>query len=224
MLPGVDSLNHARATPVSWVVSYPEQESGGEILSFSNKEPAISLVIHTPADPGQELFNNYGAKPNSELIVGYGFSISDNPDDTIILKIWNIQGKKWEIGRNARGAEGIWEAILALLMKDSPSPATYEDQLDAAGMLADMVQDLIDRLPPSKTETEMRPEVASMLHDYVEGESGITETCSSSSLTHACSGQRDILLSMIAFAREKEQIAMQDARDLGIDIVLEDED
>jgi len=44
-----------------------------------------------------------------------------------------------------------------------------------------------------------------MLHDYVEG-------------------QRDILLSMIAFAREKEQIAMQDARDLGIDIVLEDED
>ncbi len=152
LLPGVDSLNHARAHPVSWVVTDAEN---------------ISLVIHTSASAGEELFNNYGAKPNSEFILGYGFSLPNNPDDTIVLKIGD---KKWEVGREAKGADQVWDAFLSFVSQN-PEP-DYEDYLEAAAALDDAVQQLIERLPADKgpsARLEMRPEVMAMLHDYVEG-------------------------------------------------------
>ena len=33
----------------------------------------------------QEVHNNYGAKPNDELLLGYGFVIKDNPEDFVSL-------------------------------------------------------------------------------------------------------------------------------------------
>ncbi|KAI9447711.1 hypothetical protein H4582DRAFT_1895801 [Lactarius indigo] len=56
---------------------------------------SISLVARTAVDGGAEIFNNYGAKPNSELLLGYGFTIPDNPDDY-----------------DPRGAESVWDAIM----------------------------------------------------------------------------------------------------------------
>ncbi|KAG6910990.1 hypothetical protein DXG01_006044 [Tephrocybe rancida] len=198
LLPGIDSLNHGRKEPVSWVVSYPDTEV------TSSDSPKISLVLHKPSTRGQELLNNYGAKPNSEFILGYGFALAQNPDDTIVLKIGGTDGKKWEVGRSARGAEGLWDEILTSVQQSS-GPPNYEDYLDAAGALLDMLQTLINRLPPEKDErqVEMRPEVALMLHYYVEG-------------------QRDILESLIDFAHERERLAVEQARAEGIEIVLED--
>jgi hypothetical protein len=167
LLPGIDSLNHARGQPVSWVVTYPDTPG---IKAESKETPNISLVLHTPAAPGQELLNNYGAKPNSELILGYGFSLSNNPDDTIILKIGGMDGKKWEVGRSARGVEGLWDEIVRSISPDPESSPTYEDHLDAAGALEDMIQTLLDRLPMNnRGDPGIRPEVASMFQDYVEG-------------------------------------------------------
>ncbi|KAF8897792.1 SET domain protein [Infundibulicybe gibba] len=183
LLPGVDSLNHARGQPVTWLVEFPK---GNEAV----KEPRISLVLHSATKSGQELFNNYGPKPNSELILGYGFSLNQNPDDTIILKIGGIDGKKWEVGRSARGVDDLWETILESL-GDPGSDPDCEDQFDAAQVLMDMVQGLLDQ-------------VALMLHNYVEG-------------------QRDILESVIEFARNKERVALEEARVQGIEIVLEDD-
>ncbi|KAG6817890.1 hypothetical protein H0H87_001722 [Tephrocybe sp. NHM501043] len=198
LLPGIDSLNHGRKEPVSWVVTYPEASA------HSSNSPKISLVLHRPSTQGQELLNNYGAKPNSELILGYGFALEQNPDDTIVLKIGGTNGKKWEIGRSAQGAEGLWNEVLSSVQQSAES-SNYEDQLDAAGALLDMLQALIDRLPPQKDnqKVEMRPEVALMLNSYVEG-------------------QRDILESLIDFAHEKERLAVEQARMEGIEIVLED--
>ncbi|RDB19824.1 Ribosomal lysine N-methyltransferase set10 [Hypsizygus marmoreus] len=200
LLPGIDSLNHARGQPVSWVVSYPD-------ATVADKEsPSIALVLHTPATRGQELLNNYGAKPNSELILGYGFSLSNNPDDTIVLKVGGINGKKWEVGRSARGADGLWDEIVHSIKHDPESPPNYEDHLDAAGALLDMIQTMLDRLPSDQwdhSHVDIRPEVAVMLHDYVEG-------------------QRDILELLIQFAHEKERLAVEDARAEGVEIVLED--
>ena len=116
--------------------------------------------------------NNYGPKPNSELILGYGFSLPQNPDDTIVLKISGINGKKWEVGRSARDATGLWNEIVHSIQEDPESSPTYEDYLDAAGTLMDMVKFLLDRLPTIRDDprcASMRPEVASMLHDYVDG-------------------------------------------------------
>ncbi|PBL02778.1 SET domain protein [Armillaria gallica] len=188
LLPGVDALNHARAHPVSWVITDAE---------------GISLVIHTSASAGEELFNNYGAKPNSEFILGYGFSLPNNPDDTIVLKIGD---KKWEVGREAKGADQVWDAFLSFVSQ-SPEP-DYEDYLEAAAALDDAVQQLIERLPAEKgpsARLEMRPEVMAMLHDYVEG-------------------QRDILRSLVEFCETKKQLAVELAKAEGIDLVFDDDE
>ncbi|KAG6885606.1 hypothetical protein C0993_012353 [Termitomyces sp. T159_Od127] len=213
LLPGIDALNHGRKQPVSWNVSYPDADLA------STKTAKISLILHSSFTRGQELLNNYGAKPNSELILGYGFALSHNPDDTIVLKIGG-SSKKWEIGRSARGAEGLWNEILASVQQTPDSP-NYEDHLDAAGTMLDMLQTLLDRLPPDRDDrgVDMRPEVAVMLDYYVEGEHFLLIEVASDQLFP---GQRDILESLMNFAREKERLAVEDARDKGIEIVLED--
>lgn len=167
LIPGVDALNHARGHPVSWLVTFPDDNDS----TGGSPPPIISLVIHSPGVHGQELFNNYGPKPNSELILGYGFSIAHNPDDTIVLKIGGIGGNKWEIGRNAQCVEGLWKEILSSFCQSSEEAPTYEDVLDASGMLQEMVQTLIERLPANAPPEAqgIRPEVAMMLSHYLEG-------------------------------------------------------
>ncbi|KAJ7044668.1 SET domain protein [Mycena alexandri] len=196
LLPGVDSLNHRRAEPVSWVQSYlgtgPVPEPGS----------SISLVLHNPTPAGTELFNNYGAKPNSELILGYGFVIPDNPDDTIVLKIGGMEGKKWEVGREARGADGVWDSVLEI-MTGGAEP-TYEDYLDAAGTLGQMAQGLLDKLPPKVPRPDTRDDVAWMIDNYLEG-------------------QRDILEALILYAGAKSDHGLAMAKEQGIEIGSESE-
>lgn len=237
LLPGIDSLNHARATPVSWVVSTTSSPPDSSASSQISKE-SISIVLHRPTRSGGELVNNYGGKPNSELVLGYGFSLPSNPEDTIVLAIGDPReadagpGKptrrKWEVGRDARGAEDVWEVVLGKVKgasqgqngrqdkgneedkppEDEEEAATpaYEDKLEAAQMLADMVETLLDRLPSDKAGAKraaaMRPEVAQMLHDYI-------------------AGQRDILESLLKFAMQKETEAVEEAREAGVELVFE---
>ncbi|KAK7000969.1 SET domain-containing protein [Favolaschia claudopus] len=173
LLPGVDSLNHARAEPVSWIQSYL---GSGPV---PNAESNISVIHHNPIVAGTEVFNNYGAKPNSELILGYGFSLPNNPDDTIALKIGGQNGGRWEVGRDGRGAEPVWDFVLASLAEEGTEP-TYEDHLDASEMLADMAQDLMQKLPDiptsNPTPTGVREDVASMVRHYIEGQREILES------------------------------------------------
>ncbi|ESK96869.1 lysine methyltransferase [Moniliophthora roreri MCA 2997] len=202
LLPGIDSLNHGRGKAVSWTVSYPTQE----VLEKTVEEPCISLIVHYPVLAGGEVLNNYGAKPNSELILGYGFSLSENPEDTILLKVGGSASdtKRWEIGRSARGMDGLWAEILSLAAQ-RPDP-TYEDQLDASGILSDMVEALINRLPPGKRDfdpSKVRPDVVKMYQDYIEG-------------------QRDILDSVLRYAKDKEEEAIERAREEGVELIFED--
>lgn len=170
LIPGVDALNHARGQPVSWSVAFPDAKHTAD-----SKKPMISLIIHRPTAEGEELFNNYGPKPNSELILGYGFSMPNNPDDTIVLKIGGMEGsdaKKWEIGRNSQGADAFWDDQLSQFAGQGKLP-TYEDILDASGMLSEMLEDKIGRLPSPEIQNvhELRPDVVTMFHRYLEGTS-----------------------------------------------------
>ncbi|KAJ7639117.1 SET domain protein [Roridomyces roridus] len=196
LLPGVDSLNHARGAPVSWVSSY------GPITS---PESTISLVLHNAIAAGEEAFNNYGAKPNSELILGYGFSLPDNPDDTIVLKLGGVEGKKWEVGRDAREAEQVWDGVLAMMLGSPDAEPTYEDYLDAAAALTEMVETLLDKLPHAsavEVDAGIREDVVGMFSAYVKG-------------------QREILESLVVFARSKEEVGISMAREEGIEVVLD---
>jgi hypothetical protein len=165
LVPGVDSLNHARAHPVSWLVTNGvEANSGAGRLQ-------VTLVHHSAVAQGQELFNNYGPKPNAELILGYGFSLPNNPDDSIVLKLGGINGQKWEIGRGASNADGLWKEILSNFVESQNEAPTYEDILDAAGSLQEMTEKLLDRLPGHDIpkSADIRPEVVQMFNHYIDG-------------------------------------------------------
>lgn len=159
LFPGVDALNHARGQPVSWVVSSP-----------TSSTPSISLLLHNPTPAGAELCNNYGPKPNSELILGYGFSLPNNPDDTMLLK---IQGKTWELGRDAKGMDKVWDAFVALVVPEGESEGKevdYEDMLETADVLEGALRNLLERLPTEQpVSAAIRKDVSEMLLHYVEG-------------------------------------------------------
>ncbi|KAF7980389.1 hypothetical protein HWV62_38184 [Athelia sp. TMB] len=202
LLPGIDSLNHARGTPVSWIIT-------NHTPTNTPAKLAVNLVLHSAAAPGDELFNNYGPKPNAELILGYGFALKENPSDTIVLQIGGAgDRRRFEVGRGASGAEEVWDEVLALVTAHaSGESGTYEDALEAAGMLGDMLLALQDRLPDVdafKGSDKIRGDVKEMLEYYVEG-------------------QRDILRALLEFAQAKEQASIEDARAQGVDLVFEEQ-
>jgi hypothetical protein len=169
LLPGVDAFNHARAQPVSWFVKTTAKDKG-------LRHATISLVLHAPTPAQGEIFNNYGPKPNSEFILGYGFSIPRNPDDTIILKIGGGIGirlpQSWQIGRKGRGLENLWSELLSIV--SSGEQTTVEHRLDAADMLGEMTHTLIEKLPKhSHPQEGVREDVYKMWNDYIEGKSNV---------------------------------------------------
>ncbi|KAG9051267.1 hypothetical protein FS837_009533 [Tulasnella sp. UAMH 9824] len=111
LLPLLDSLNHERSTPVTWMVdrmSIAGSPVTQPASSVSPGELAVSIVVGSEIKAGSEVLNNYGPKPNSELVLGYGFALPINPDDTIILQLGGSP-KKWEIAREGR--PGTAEAL-----------------------------------------------------------------------------------------------------------------
>lgn len=114
--------------------------------------------------------------------MGYGFALSPNPFDTIVLKIGvggtnTTQGeqKKFEIGKNATGADLLWNEILLLDALDSEvGERTYEDYLRGAETLGEMLFQLLDKLPkvdntPLHKSVWSTSEPRGMLEYYVQG-------------------------------------------------------
>lgn len=59
LLPLLDMLNHYPRTPITWRVT----------------PRSFDFVVENSFTEGSELFNNYGPKSNTELFVGYGFTL-----------------------------------------------------------------------------------------------------------------------------------------------------
>ncbi|TDL27146.1 SET domain-containing protein [Rickenella mellea] len=208
LFPGLDALNHARAQPVTWKVSDDYACTDGAINRSDGA--SISLMLHSPTNASEELFNNYGPKPNSELILGYGFSLQNNPDDTIVLKIAGME-RRWEIGRDARGMEDLWIEFRKSFGSESDTSADPEDiitdDLDAIDTLSTMVADLLDRIPTvmdhsRSEESVVRPDVAQMREHYIEGQTSIIDA-------------------ILQFMDEKKQSCIERAQRDGVNIVFE---
>ena len=77
---------------------------------------------------GGELFNNYGARPNEELLFSHGFALVNNPLDTVDLVLSSRgpgAGDRAEIVPRSRCAE-----IVPRLCRDSAEivpPAVWRD-------------------------------------------------------------------------------------------------
>ncbi|KAF8721442.1 hypothetical protein AX14_010356 [Amanita brunnescens Koide BX004] len=156
------------------------------------------VVLHDPAESQQEIYNNYGPKPNSELILGYGFSLRHNPEDSVLLKVGGLDGQRWSVGRDGHGMQGLWNEIVQWIREEAEGDC--EDQVEAADLLTEMAQMFLERMPQAGTQgilgvaQGMRGEVALMLQDYV-------------------SGQREVLLGVVEYARQKAHEAIA-AREL----------
>jgi hypothetical protein len=207
LVPGVDSFNHARAQPVSWVVDFPP---------FVESHGKISLVTRTAMNAGAEIFNNYGAKPNSELLLGYGFTLPANPDDTIVLKIGGAPGpsdggqqeqqQQHEVGRGARGAASVWDTIVdAVKSAEDKEVPEWQIILDSADTLRGMTESLLARLPrPPVPDALRRTDVTEMIGHYI-------------------TGQVDVLNDLISYTDERETSGASMARCEGVIIRLDED-
>ena len=221
LIPGIDALNHARAQPVSWVVTCPSSSSSPSSSSPSavnSSQAGISLVTHNASKAGEELFNNYGAKPNSELLLGYGFTLPANPDDTIVLKIGGLLGgssgtpAQHEVSRGARGATAVWDVIMEAVKKaqgneEGKEVPEWQLVLDCADMLRSMTESLLARLPDgvvpdSEGHGALRGDVVQMIGHYV-------------------SGQWEVLQDLLQYANDREMGGVALARREGVVIQIE---
>jgi len=234
LIPGIDALNHAHAQPVSWVVP------SSPVSASASAPAAISLVTHDASNPGSEIFNNYGPKPNSELLLGYGFTLPANPDDTILLKIGGARDTttaaaaaaaaaahaRYEVGREAHGAAAVWGAIMDAVKAENEEDHEEEEGseapewqtiLDSADMLRSMTESLLGRLPSppqARTVPEYEADTITLRGDVVQ------------MIGHYVSGQREVLQDLLQYADDREMGGVAVARQEGIVIQLEggDED
>lgn len=76
LFPGLDAANHDHNTKVDWTFS---PDSFTVALAPAGESHGV--------EAGEEVFNNYGPKPNAELLIGYGFCLPSNPHDTVALTL-----------------------------------------------------------------------------------------------------------------------------------------
>ena len=234
LIPGIDVLNHARAQPVTWLVT--SSASASSALAPG----AISLVTHNASNPGSEIFNNYGAKPNSELLLGYGFTLPANPDDTIVLKIGGILRRdtvtaataavavaaaaaRYEVGRDAHGAAAVWGAIMDVVKAEneedheegSSEAPEWQIILDSADMLRTMTGSLLRRLP-SPPQASAVPESEAPGTTTIKLRGDVVEM-----IGHYVSGQREVLQGLLQYADDREMSGVAVARQEGIVVQLE---
>jgi len=207
LIPGVDLLNHARAHAVTWEVS--PLSSG---LSLALKQ-------HLPTSQAAELFNNYGPKSNASLILGYGFALENNPDDTITLKMGGTSTSH-EVGRSSTGADTLWTDLRHVVLQsiqeegqqrqgdDNQDLAlTFDVDLQTAEVLSEMVETLLERIPSAREmpTSRVRQDVLTMWKWYVRG-------------------QRDILEDLLRWTRRKEKEVLAAAKEVGIQFEAEDDE
>ena len=84
LLPLMDTLNHTPNVPITWQCD----------------KDCLRFVLQCPLPGGAEVMNNYGAKGDEELLVGYGFVLSKgvqggymNPHDRIALRLGMAGGQ-----------------------------------------------------------------------------------------------------------------------------------
>jgi hypothetical protein len=115
------NISDSRGQPITWLTSSDPR--------------TISLVAPSPIDSGVQVYNNYGPKPNEELLLGYGFVLNPNPDDVLPLRLGGIgsnvsankkarltskgldAGKRWIIKRDGEIPRDLME-VLRIVMGD----------------------------------------------------------------------------------------------------------
>ncbi|GAQ85843.1 hypothetical protein KFL_002570110 [Klebsormidium nitens] len=130
LVPLFDMLDHSPGARLTWLT-----DEAKRVVTFSTDAAIPS---------GQVVFNNYGQKPNEELLQGYGFAILNNPAERFVVKLAMGSGRPSDDSESDDEEEDTtWRKALIdglgarslefkLSMAD-PLPAAF---LDAARLLA----------------------------------------------------------------------------------------
>ncbi|GAA5935662.1 SET domain-containing protein [Sporobolomyces koalae] len=143
LFPGIDMLNHKPTAKLTWSSDVHVTTSATNKQGKDGKG-MLSIVVDEPVPVDTQVFNTYGAKSNEELLLGYGFVLSDpNPADCVALKLslppncslelfdlihlLKLEGMRHFVGRNGRLPDEL-QAQMRLLL--SP-PELIQDLLEA---------------------------------------------------------------------------------------------
>ncbi|KAK4554707.1 hypothetical protein LTR86_008209 [Recurvomyces mirabilis] len=84
-------MSRTPAEDLDFSVLFPVQDFGNHSnnarVDWTFDPGRFSVKVNDPVEAEQEVFNNYGPKPNDELLMGYGFCIPDNPFDGVLLTL-----------------------------------------------------------------------------------------------------------------------------------------
>lgn len=102
LLPLLDLLNHRLGQPIVWAAD-------GQRIAFKTGDTLKE---------GEEVYSNYGARPNEEMLFSYGFSIVDNPMDAVLLRLGSsaaVESSVFYIRRLDQGGVPVelWQALAA---------------------------------------------------------------------------------------------------------------
>jgi hypothetical protein len=138
------------------------------------------------------VFNNYGPKSNEELLLGYGFTLPNNPDDVVTLKLGarrpprgnsvgergnRHSGDRYYVRRDGAIPTGLLDEMRALLLasaggdeeagaEEERDAEYWERELDLADQLGAMLGLKLQALEASEAS------IAAALEEDVSAEGG----------------------------------------------------
>lgn len=135
LFPVMDSMNHSPESKVDW--------------NFAADRFTLDTCEVTYA--GQQVYNNYGPKSNTELLMGYGFCIADNPYDCVIQTLRppppELTPMLLAYHPDFFDAHGQWRAEAATFQLYQPTDPDLDDPLRCwTSMPPDLLQQLYYRI------------------------------------------------------------------------------
>ena len=73
--------------PLLDLLNHKNIENGKEWLTFELDDCYLTVRTNFDVNEHEELYSNYGSKPNEMLLYAYGFSIEKNAFDSVSLKL-----------------------------------------------------------------------------------------------------------------------------------------
>lgn len=200
LLPGLDALNHRAQAKVTWskngetggvAISVDEDVQEGE--QVYNNYGAKSEQKGWPTRKTPSLTSTWPA--TEAFILGYGFAPTPNASDAVTLKLGSgiasglsadqhsrleaaglALDTAYEVGLDGDIPHALWETM-RIIVRQSEDDTDDELDADAHGALADMAEAklesldrLIEALPSTADNKEIRPPVLQMCRAYLEGE------------------------------------------------------
>ena len=121
LLPFFDLLNHGKGTEIEW-------RGDGTSVAF-----AAGAAIA----PNSEIFNNYGSKPNDELLMAHGFALENNEHDRVALKMTVASGDgrrtlgPFYLRRGGDFPRALWRALADPTGDPASSDSDSPPEIDA---------------------------------------------------------------------------------------------